>query len=158
MTMTPCRWFVSTPVVLNGMSPVLPAAGTNYLAWAAVGFVFQHLVCKRNFAWWSMFNHVISVALDSGVFDVWDSCLVWRSWCFNRYHLRLISTEVLEDQGNNRNPHLCSTWLNSSKNKYLTPTFQDFSWNVPWYVYVGTGDTYPSCTCWLRRLNLDLNR
>lgn len=64
----PNSWvrFVSTPVVLNGVSYIPPAAGINYSAWFAVGFVFQYLIRKRNFAWWSKFNYVTSAALDSG--------------------------------------------------------------------------------------------
>ncbi|KIJ66008.1 hypothetical protein HYDPIDRAFT_110132 [Hydnomerulius pinastri MD-312] len=64
----PNSWvkFVSTPVVLNGVSYIPPAAGINYSAWFATGFVFQYLVRKRNFAWWSKFNYVTSAALDSG--------------------------------------------------------------------------------------------
>ncbi|KAF9228480.1 OPT superfamily oligopeptide transporter [Gyrodon lividus] len=64
----PNSWvkFVSTPVVLNGVSYIPPAGGINYSAWFATGFVFQYLVRKRNFAWWSKFNYVTSAALDSG--------------------------------------------------------------------------------------------
>lgn len=64
----PNSWvrFVSTPVVLNGVSYIPPAAGINYSAWFAVGFVFQYLIRKWNFAWWSKFNYVTSAALDSG--------------------------------------------------------------------------------------------
>ncbi|KAG1723121.1 OPT oligopeptide transporter protein-domain-containing protein [Suillus paluster] len=64
----PNSWvkFVSTPVVLNGVSYIPPAAGINYSAWFAVGFVFQYLIRKRNFAWWSKFNYVTSAALDTG--------------------------------------------------------------------------------------------
>ncbi|KAJ8592476.1 OPT superfamily oligopeptide transporter [Rhizopogon salebrosus TDB-379] len=64
----PNSWvkFVSTPVVLNGVSNIPPAAGINYSAWFAVGFVFQYLIRKRNFAWWSKFNYVTSAALDCG--------------------------------------------------------------------------------------------
>ncbi|KAG9312163.1 OPT-domain-containing protein [Chiua virens] len=64
----PNSWvkFVSTPVVLSGVSYIPPAGGINYSAWFATGFVFQYLVRKRNFAWWSKFNYVTSAALDSG--------------------------------------------------------------------------------------------
>ncbi|EIW80549.1 oligopeptide transporter [Coniophora puteana RWD-64-598 SS2] len=64
----PNSWvkFVSTPVILNGTSYIPPAAGINYSAWFAVGFVFQYLIRKRNFAWWSKFNYITSAALDSG--------------------------------------------------------------------------------------------
>lgn len=64
----PNSWvkFVSTPVVLNGVSYIPPAGGINYSAWFATGFVFQYLIRKRNFAWWSKFNYITSAALDSG--------------------------------------------------------------------------------------------
>lgn len=64
----PNSWvrFVSTPVVLNGVYAIPPAAGINYSSWFATGFVFQYLIRKKNFAWWSKFNYVTSAALDSG--------------------------------------------------------------------------------------------
>jgi hypothetical protein len=64
----PNSWvkFVSTPVVLTGVSSMPPATGINYSSWFAVGFIFQYLIRKKNFAWWSKFNYVTSAALDSG--------------------------------------------------------------------------------------------
>ncbi|KAH6910295.1 OPT oligopeptide transporter protein-domain-containing protein [Coprinopsis sp. MPI-PUGE-AT-0042] len=59
------KW-VSTPVVLNGVAWIPPATGINYSSWFLVGFMFQYIVRKRNFAWWSKFNYVLSSALDSG--------------------------------------------------------------------------------------------
>ncbi|KAI5825925.1 OPT superfamily oligopeptide transporter [Schizophyllum commune Tattone D] len=64
----PNSWikYVSTPVILNGVSQIPPATGINYSSWFLVGFVFQYLIRKRNFAWWSKFNYVTSAAIDSG--------------------------------------------------------------------------------------------
>ncbi|KAJ7594866.1 OPT oligopeptide transporter protein-domain-containing protein [Mycena floridula] len=64
----PNSWirYISTPVLLNGVSAIPPATGINYSSWFAVGFVFQYLIRKKNFAWWSKFNYVTSAALDSG--------------------------------------------------------------------------------------------
>ena len=64
----PNSWvkFVSTPVVLTGVSAMPPATGINYSSWFAIGFIFQYLIRKKNFAWWSKFNYVASAALDSG--------------------------------------------------------------------------------------------
>ena len=59
------KW-VSTPVILNGTAWIPPATGINYSSWFLVGFMFQYIVRKRNFAWWSKFNYVLSSALDSG--------------------------------------------------------------------------------------------
>ena len=66
----PDSWakFVSTPVVLLGVSFIPPATGINYSAWFAVGFVFQFIIRKRNFAWWSKYNYVTGAALDCGLF------------------------------------------------------------------------------------------
>jgi len=57
---------VSTPVILNGISAIPPATGINYSSWFAVGFIFQYLIRKRNFAWWAKFNYVTSAAFDCG--------------------------------------------------------------------------------------------
>lgn len=66
----PDSWakYVSTPVVLLGVSYIPPAVGINYSAWFAVGFVFQFVIRKRNFAWWSKYNYITGAALDSGLF------------------------------------------------------------------------------------------
>lgn len=58
--------YINTPVLLSGVMYIPPATGINYSAWFATGFVFQYLIRKRNFAWWSKFNYVTSAALDSG--------------------------------------------------------------------------------------------
>jgi len=64
----PSSWMkiISTPVILNGVGYIPPATGINYSSFFAVGFIFQYVVRKRNFAWWSKFNYITSAALDSG--------------------------------------------------------------------------------------------
>ncbi|TFY75549.1 hypothetical protein EWM64_g8464 [Hericium alpestre] len=64
----PTSWVkvISTPIFLNGVSYIPPATGINFSSWFAVGFIFQFLIRKRNFAWWSKFNYVTSAGLDSG--------------------------------------------------------------------------------------------
>jgi len=64
----PNSWarYVSTPVVFAGLAAIPPATGINYSSWFLVAFIFQYLVRKKNFAWWSKFNYVLSAALDSG--------------------------------------------------------------------------------------------
>lgn len=56
------------PVVLNGVSYIPPSVGINFSSWFLVGFIFQYVVRKRNFAWWSKFNYVTSAALDIGAY------------------------------------------------------------------------------------------
>lgn len=64
----PDSWakFVSTPIVLIGVSFIPPSTGINYSSWFAVGFIFQFVIRKRNFQWWSKYNYVTGAALDSG--------------------------------------------------------------------------------------------
>jgi OPT family oligopeptide transporter len=64
----PKSWvaYINTPVILVGCLYIPPATGINYSAWFAVGFVFQYIIRRRNFLWWSKFNYVTSAALDSG--------------------------------------------------------------------------------------------
>jgi len=64
----PKSWarYISTPVIIAGLSAIPPATGINYSSWFLVAFIFQYLVRKKNFAWWSKFNYVLSSALDSG--------------------------------------------------------------------------------------------
>ena len=64
----PNSWvrFVNTPVLIAGLGSIPPATGINYSSWFLVAFVFQYLIRKRNFAWWSKFNYVLSAAMDSG--------------------------------------------------------------------------------------------
>jgi len=64
----PNSWtrYVSTPVIIAGLSAIPPATGINYSSWFLVGFIFQYLIRKKNFAWWSKFNYVLSSSLDCG--------------------------------------------------------------------------------------------
>jgi OPT family oligopeptide transporter len=58
--------YINTPIILNGVMYLPPATGINYSSWFLVGLIFQYIIRKRNFAWWSKFNYVTSAALDSG--------------------------------------------------------------------------------------------
>ena len=37
------------------------------MPWAIVGFIFQYVIRRRHFSWWTKYNYVLSAALDSGV-------------------------------------------------------------------------------------------
>ncbi|CAE6490908.1 unnamed protein product [Rhizoctonia solani] len=58
--------YINIPVLLNGPMWIPPATGINYSSWFVVGFLFQYVVRRRNFRWWSKFNYALSAALDSG--------------------------------------------------------------------------------------------
>lgn len=59
--------YINFPVIFNGTGLIPPATAINYVPWAAVGFVFQYLIRRRHFSWWTKYNYVLSAALDSGV-------------------------------------------------------------------------------------------
>ncbi|GAA5939782.1 uncharacterized protein JCM15063_005285 [Sporobolomyces koalae] len=58
--------YVNVPVALTGAIFMPPATGINFSSWILVGFIFQYLLRRRRFRWWSKFNFVLSAALDSG--------------------------------------------------------------------------------------------
>jgi len=55
------------PVIFNGTGLIPPATAINFVPWAAVGFIFQYVIRRRHFAWWTKYNYVLSAGLDSGV-------------------------------------------------------------------------------------------
>ena len=46
----------SIPVMLNGTASIPPATAVNYVPWTIVGFIFQYIVRRRHFGWWSKYN------------------------------------------------------------------------------------------------------
>lgn len=59
--------YLNFPVIFSGMGLIPPASAVNFVPWTIVGFVFQYLIRRRHFAWWTKYNYVLSAALDSGV-------------------------------------------------------------------------------------------
>ncbi|EKM56748.1 uncharacterized protein PHACADRAFT_254040 [Phanerochaete carnosa HHB-10118-sp] len=65
----PGSWlkYVNWPVIFTGTGNIPPATPTNYIAWCLVGFIFNYVVRRRNFSWWTKYNYVLSAGLDSGL-------------------------------------------------------------------------------------------
>ncbi|KAF9529995.1 OPT oligopeptide transporter [Crepidotus variabilis] len=65
----PNRWFryLNFPVIYNGTGLIPPATALNFIPWGIVGFIFQYVIRRRHFSWWTKYNYVLSAALDSGV-------------------------------------------------------------------------------------------
>jgi len=65
----PDSWvkYINLPVVFTGTGNIPPATAVNYVPAAIVGFIFNYVIRRRSFAWWSKYNYVLSAALDSGV-------------------------------------------------------------------------------------------
>ncbi|EGO19602.1 hypothetical protein SERLADRAFT_453552 [Serpula lacrymans var. lacrymans S7.9] len=55
------------PLIFDGTYLIPPATALNYVPWALVGFIFQHVIRRRNFSWWTKYNYVLSAALDAGL-------------------------------------------------------------------------------------------
>ncbi|EIW86062.1 oligopeptide transporter [Coniophora puteana RWD-64-598 SS2] len=55
------------PLLFSGTYLIPPATALNYVPWAIVGFVFQYILRRRHFSWWTKYNYVTSAALDSGL-------------------------------------------------------------------------------------------
>ncbi|RDB22006.1 Sexual differentiation process protein isp4 [Hypsizygus marmoreus] len=65
----PNSWlrYLNFPVIFSGTGSIPPASAVNYVPWAIVGFIFQYLIRRRHFSWWTKYNYVLSAALDAGV-------------------------------------------------------------------------------------------
>ncbi|KAG5730198.1 hypothetical protein E4T56_gene11694 [Termitomyces sp. T112] len=59
--------YVNFPVIFSGTGYIPPASAVNYVPWTIVGFIFQYLMRRRHFSWWTKYNYVLSAALDAGV-------------------------------------------------------------------------------------------
>ncbi|KAH9940429.1 OPT oligopeptide transporter [Epithele typhae] len=59
--------YVNFPVIFSGTGLIPPATAFNYVPWTIVGFVFNYVIRRRHFSWWTKYNYVLSAALDSGV-------------------------------------------------------------------------------------------
>ncbi|KAH9911843.1 OPT oligopeptide transporter [Fomitopsis serialis] len=59
--------YVNFPVIFSGTGAIPPATAINYVPWAIVGFIFNYIIRRRHFSWWTKYNYVLSAGLDSGV-------------------------------------------------------------------------------------------
>jgi len=59
--------YVNWPIIFSGTGYIPPASALNYVPWAITGFIFQYVIRRRHFSWWTKYNYVLSAALDSGV-------------------------------------------------------------------------------------------
>ncbi|KAL6301879.1 OPT oligopeptide transporter [Sparassis latifolia] len=59
--------YVNFPVIFNGTAYIPPASALNYAPWAIVGFIFNYVIRRRHFSWWTKYNYILSAAMDSGL-------------------------------------------------------------------------------------------
>ncbi|KAG6868859.1 hypothetical protein C0993_008988 [Termitomyces sp. T159_Od127] len=60
-------YYGNFPVIFSGTGYIPPASAVNYVPWTIVGFIFQYVMRRRHFSWWTKYNYVLSAALDAGV-------------------------------------------------------------------------------------------
>lgn len=59
--------YINIPLIFGGTGDIPPANAVNYVPWTIVGFIFQYVIRRNHFSWWTKYNYVLSAALDSGV-------------------------------------------------------------------------------------------
>ena len=48
--------YVNFPVIFSGTGSIPPATAINYVPWAIVGFIFNYIIRRRHFSWWTKYN------------------------------------------------------------------------------------------------------
>ena len=48
--------YVNWPVIFTGTGLIPPATPTNYVSWCVVGFIFNYVIRRRHFSWWTKYN------------------------------------------------------------------------------------------------------
>ncbi|KAI5994878.1 OPT oligopeptide transporter protein-domain-containing protein [Pisolithus marmoratus] len=59
--------YVNFPIIFSGTGSIPPASAVNYVPWTVVAFVFNYVIRRRHFSWWTKYNYVLAAALDSGL-------------------------------------------------------------------------------------------
>ncbi|KAJ7653287.1 OPT oligopeptide transporter protein-domain-containing protein [Mycena polygramma] len=58
--------YLSFPLIFSALGQIPPATAINFVPWAIFGFVFQYIIRRKHFAYWTKYNYVLSASLDSG--------------------------------------------------------------------------------------------
>lgn len=58
--------YINFPLIFTGVGLIPPATSANFVPWAIVGFIFQYIIRRKHFSWWTKYNYVLSAALDAG--------------------------------------------------------------------------------------------
>ncbi|KAJ7148645.1 small oligopeptide transporter [Mycena crocata] len=53
-------------LIFSALGNMPPATAINFVPWAAFGFLFQYVIRRKHFAYWTKYNYVLSAALDAG--------------------------------------------------------------------------------------------
>ncbi|KAJ7198818.1 small oligopeptide transporter, partial [Mycena pura] len=53
-------------LIFSALGVIPPATAVNFIPWAGFGFIFQYVIRRKHFAYWTKYNYVLSAALDAG--------------------------------------------------------------------------------------------
>ncbi|KAJ6568446.1 OPT oligopeptide transporter protein-domain-containing protein [Mycena sp. CBHHK59/15] len=53
-------------LIFSALGNIPPATAINFIPWAVFGFIFQFIIRRKHFAYWTKYNYVLSAALDAG--------------------------------------------------------------------------------------------
>lgn len=48
--------YLHWPVIFTGTGLIPPATPSNYVTWCVVGFIFNYIIRRRWFSWWTKYN------------------------------------------------------------------------------------------------------
>lgn len=58
--------YLNFPIIFTGAGNLPPATPLNYVPWVLICYIFNYLIRRRYFNWWSKYNYVLSAGLDAG--------------------------------------------------------------------------------------------
>jgi hypothetical protein len=69
--------YLSLPVVFTCTSSLPPATPLNFVPWVLVCFVFNYVIRRRHFGWWSKYNcaSLFCFTTRDSFFDTWPANL-----------------------------------------------------------------------------------
>ncbi|KAF8501810.1 OPT oligopeptide transporter protein-domain-containing protein [Russula emetica] len=57
--------YLNFPLIFTSTGNLPPATPLNYVPWVLVCFIFNYVIRRRHFGWWSKYNYVLSAGLDA---------------------------------------------------------------------------------------------
>ncbi|KAN0135066.1 oligopeptide transporter [Lactarius tabidus] len=57
--------YLNFPLLFIAMTGIPPATPINYVPWVITCFLFNYVIRRRYFGWWSKYNYILSAALDA---------------------------------------------------------------------------------------------
>ncbi|KAF8264675.1 OPT oligopeptide transporter protein-domain-containing protein [Lactarius quietus] len=58
--------YLNFPIIFSSLGFMPPATPINYVPWVLICFLFNYVIHRRHFGWWTKYNYILSSALDAG--------------------------------------------------------------------------------------------